>query len=264
MYAAKNPSPVVTTVPLSFLDPVTTTADKKAKPKPLQRRKSLNPRLMAPPGLESLENREMVAVRQQMQADITAGCGAPNTYKIWDINDEQLFFASEDSSCLCRWTCGPNRKFSLSVFTTEEDEVLNFHRSTCRCDCCCCLDCYLCLQKLYVVDCLGRTLGAVKQTFSIFNSKFDVVDHDDNVLLKIIGPYCPCRCCAEISFTIYNKTGERKVGRIQKKWGGERTDNINVDHEYFDVTFPGKLDIVDKALIIGAAFLISFMYFEMS
>ena len=71
MYAAKNPSPVVTTVPLSFLDPVTTTADKKAKPKPLQRRKSLNPRLMAPPGLESLENREMVAVRQQMQADIT-------------------------------------------------------------------------------------------------------------------------------------------------------------------------------------------------
>ena len=71
MYAAKNPSPVVTTVPLSFLDPVTTTADKKTKPKPLQRRKSLNPRLMAPPGLESLENREMVAVRQQMQADIS-------------------------------------------------------------------------------------------------------------------------------------------------------------------------------------------------
>ena len=33
-----------------------------------------------------------------------------------------------------------------------------------------------------------------------------------------------------------NKTGERQIGRIQKKWGGDRTDNVNVDHEYFDVT----------------------------
>ncbi|KAH3813007.1 hypothetical protein DPMN_141453 [Dreissena polymorpha] len=68
-----------------------------------------------------------------------------------------------ESGCLCRWACGPARQFSLDVFSTEDDLVLNFHRTACRCDCCCCLDCFLCLQKLYVVDCLGRTLGAVKQ-----------------------------------------------------------------------------------------------------
>ncbi|XP_052216048.1 phospholipid scramblase 3-like [Dreissena polymorpha] len=230
----------------------------------LQRKISLNPRVMTPPGLEVLSNKAMVAIRQQMEMDIKGGCGTPNTYKIWDTNDEQMFFASEESGCLCRWACGPARQFSLDVFSTEDDLVLNFHRTACRCDCCCCLDCFLCLQKLYVVDCLGRTLGAVKQKFSVFSAKFDIVDHDNNVLFKVLGPCCPCRCATELFFQILNKTGERQLGRIQKKWGGDRTDNVNVDHEYFDVTFPPKLDGVDKALIIGAAFLVNFMYLEMS
>lgn len=41
------------------------------KPKPkLQRRKSLNPRMMTPPGLEILDNKALLAVRQQMEMDI--------------------------------------------------------------------------------------------------------------------------------------------------------------------------------------------------
>jgi len=42
----------------------------KVKP-PLVRTKSLNPRLMPPPGLEALENQELLVVRQQMEMDIT-------------------------------------------------------------------------------------------------------------------------------------------------------------------------------------------------
>lgn len=26
---------------------------------------------------------------------LTAGCGAPNTYKVWDENEEELFYALE-------------------------------------------------------------------------------------------------------------------------------------------------------------------------
>ncbi|XP_045201851.2 phospholipid scramblase 3-like [Mercenaria mercenaria] len=246
---------------------ITTEPQATGPPKPkakLQRRKSLNPRVMTPPGLEVLDNIQLLAIRQQMDMDIQGGCGAPNTYRIWDDNDEQIFFATEESGCLCRWACGPARQFSLDVFSASDDQVLNFHRTCCRCDCCCCFDSFMCLQKLYVVDCLGRTLGAVKQKFSIFNAKFDIVDHDNNVLFKLLGPCCPCRCATEIYFQILNKTGERQIGRVQKKWGGDRTDNINVDHEYFDVTFPAKLDSVDKGLILGAAFLVNCMYLEMS
>ncbi|WAR28132.1 PLS3-like protein [Mya arenaria] len=220
-----NGSASVKATPSATSAAITTTV--KPKPK-LERRKSLNPRVMTPPGLEVLNNSGMLAVRQQIEMDIHGGCGAPNTYKIWDINDEQVFFATEESGCLCRWTCGPARRFSLDVYSTQDDQVLNFHR------------------------------------FSIFNAKFDIVDHDNNVLFKVLGSFCPCRCATEIYFQVFNKTGERQIGRIQKKWGGDRGDNVNVDHEYFDVTFPPKLDSVDKALILGAAFLVNVMYMEMS
>lgn len=70
---------VVITQPSSLASPVlfgsTVTAPLEGngalKPKPrLQRRKSLNPRMMTPPGLEILDNMALLAVRQQMEMDI--------------------------------------------------------------------------------------------------------------------------------------------------------------------------------------------------
>lgn len=56
------PGIVVTTQP-------TATGPPKRKAK-LVRRKSLNPRVMAPPGVEALDNLPMIAIRQQMDLDI--------------------------------------------------------------------------------------------------------------------------------------------------------------------------------------------------
>ncbi|KAK3581676.1 hypothetical protein CHS0354_022603, partial [Potamilus streckersoni] len=230
---------------------VVSTQPIRQPPRPLLRRKSLNPRVMAPPGLEVLDSKEQVIIRQQMDIDLQGAIGSPNTYRIWDISDEQLFFVAESSSCMCRWLCGPNRRLVLDFFTPLGDPILTIKRLGCRCDFCCILDCCLCLQKIYIQDGLGRCLGAVKQRCSIFRAKFDIVDHDNNVLFKIFGPMCALRCCTDLSLGIYDKDGERQIGRIQKKWGGARNDDINVDHEYFDITFPKRLEPVDKACIIG-------------
>ena len=56
--------------------PMTGNVTLKPKP-PLVRRKSLNPRVMTPPGLEILANRGLLAVRQQMETDIK---GTLNTF----------------------------------------------------------------------------------------------------------------------------------------------------------------------------------------
>lgn len=53
---------VITTAPVA-------TGPPKPKPK-LVRRKSLNPRVMTPPGLEVLDNIQLLAIRQQMEMDI--------------------------------------------------------------------------------------------------------------------------------------------------------------------------------------------------
>ncbi|KAJ8310726.1 hypothetical protein KUTeg_012591 [Tegillarca granosa] len=166
------------------------------------RRKSVNPKIDPPPGLEGINDKGFVYVRQQMDMDLKGGCGSANTYKIWDENEEELFYVLEDATCCCRWFCGPNRQFRLDFFTPQDDLVFSLHRKCCRCDWCCCLDCFMCNHKVYVVDCLSRTLGSIRQKFSICRSKFDVVDSQGNIVAKILGPICPCRCCTEITFEV--------------------------------------------------------------
>ncbi|KAK3094460.1 hypothetical protein FSP39_002000 [Pinctada imbricata] len=220
------------------------------------RRKSVIPKLDPPPGMEGLNDKGFVYVKQQMESDLRGGCGTPNTYKIMNENEEELFYVLEDATCCCRWSCGPQRRFRLDFFTPQDDLVFTLDRNCCRCDCCCCLDCFLCNNKVYVTDCTNRTLGSIKQKFGIFSGKFDVLDYDGNMVAKIYGPCCVFRCCTEISFEIYDKNGEEKIGSINKKWEGEQDSSINVDHEYFDITFPEKMDPIDKMLIIGGAFLV--------
>ncbi|XP_062620385.1 phospholipid scramblase 1-like [Saccostrea cucullata] len=228
------------------------------------RRKSINPRLDPPPGLEGLNDKGFIYVRQQMESDLRGGCGATNTYKIWNEREEELFYVLEDASCICRWFCGPHRQFRLDFFTPQDDLVFTLYRKSCRCDWCCCLDCVLCNHKVYVVDCLNRTLGSIKQKFGVCQGNFEVMDNDGETIAKIFGPCCIFRCCTEISFEIWDKIGEEKLGSINKKWEGEQEDGINVDHEYFDINFPEKMNSIEKMLIIGGAFLIDYMYFEMS
>ena len=83
-----------------------------------------------------------------------------------------MWFVTE-SSCICRWACGPNRQFRLEFFSPQDDLVFALHRTCCRCDWCCCLDCFMCVHKTYVVDCLGRTLGSVKQRLALVFTPFD-------------------------------------------------------------------------------------------
>lgn len=66
MRMAEGPKP---TCPVVITTAPTPTGPPKPKPK-LVRRKSLNPRVMAPPGLEVLDNVPMLAIRQQMDMDI--------------------------------------------------------------------------------------------------------------------------------------------------------------------------------------------------
>ena len=48
-----------------------------------------------------------------------AKCGSGNTYSVRDVYGEPLFHAVEENNCLCRWFCGPQRKFDLKVFDNE-------------------------------------------------------------------------------------------------------------------------------------------------
>ena len=55
--------------------------------------------------------------------------------------------------------------------------------------------------------------------------------------------------------------GETEVGRISKQWTGLLKEAFT-DADNFGISFPMDLDVRCKATLIGAVFLIDYMFFE--
>lgn len=55
--------------------------------------------------------------------------------------------------------------------------------------------------------------------------------------------------------------GQNQVGRISKQWTGLVKEAFT-DADNFGITFPMDLDVKMKAVVLGACFLIDFMFFE--
>lgn len=62
-------------------------------------------------------------------------------------------------------------------------------------------------------------------------------------------------------FEVLSRDEESIVGQISKQWGGFLQEGFS-DADNFGVSFPMDLDVKVKALLLGAVFLIDFMYFE--
>ncbi|CAD5111491.1 DgyrCDS799 [Dimorphilus gyrociliatus] len=194
------------------------------------------------PGLSELaflQDVDLVRIEQQMPFDLKAGCGAGNTYNIYDRNHERILYAVEDANCFCRWTCGPHRMFHITVYLPDDTPVLHFDRSCCRCDWCCCFNCCLCQHSLEIRDTHGWILGRVRERFHIFNLKLTVEDPEEEIFMRVRGSCCACRCCTDMHFDIINDTGVKEVGYISKKYLAKEVKEgkrrINVSHEYCEM-----------------------------
>lgn len=63
-----------------------------------------------------------------------------------------------------------------------------------------------------------------------------------------------------LSLQIFDMKGH-EVGKISKQWSGLGREAFT-DADNFGVSFPLELDVKVKAVILGAVFLIDFMFFE--
>ena len=102
----------------------------------------------------------------------------------------------------------------------------------------------------------------MKQKWSTWKPKFDVKDEFGNVVLKIKGPCCTTAVCGgNVEFRVMSKDGFTEVGKISKKWA-DVVQEAFTDADIFGISFPVVLDVKVKATLLGAVFLIDFMYFE--
>ncbi|KAM5215236.1 phospholipid scramblase 3 isoform 3-T4 [Hipposideros larvatus] len=107
----------------------------------------------------------------------------------------------------------------------------------------------------------GTTIGHVLQTWHPFLPKFSIQDADRHTVLRVVGPCWTCGCGTDTNFEVKTPDESRSVGRISKQWGGLLREALT-DADDFGLQFPMDLDVKVKAVLLGATFLIDYMFFE--
>ncbi|KAM4894927.1 phospholipid scramblase 1-like isoform 1-T4 [Sylvia borin] len=213
-----------------------------------------------PPGLEYLTQIDQILIHQQLELlEIVTGFETNNKYELKNSLGQRVYFAAEDTDCLTRNCCGSARPFTMRIIDNLGREVITLQRPL-RCASCCCP---CCLQELEVQSPPGTTVGYVVQNWHPCLPKFTIQDEKKTDVLKITGPCIVCRCCEDVNFEVQSLDETCAVGRISKKWTG-LVQEMFTDTDNFGVSFPMDLDVKMKAVMIGACFLIDFMFFEYS
>jgi hypothetical protein len=197
--------------------------------------------------VEKLEAVNDLVVRQRKElTEIITGFETKNTYSIEDVHGQQLYVAAEASgSIVIRILLRSLRPFIIGIFSgTNDTMLLKITRS---------FRWYF--HHVEVKDHQDQSLGVIERQFSMLNRKYLVsqgVGREDYYIeSSILSPW---------TFYIKNSDGVEQ-GKITKKWGGLVKETIS-NADDFGVTWPAKWDKSLKSLVLGAVFLIDFIYFE--
>ncbi|XP_067310376.1 phospholipid scramblase 1 isoform X3 [Pseudorasbora parva] len=216
--------------------------------------------LGCPPGLEYLTQVDQLLVHQKVELmEVLMGWETKNQYVVKNSLGQQVFFVAEESDFCTRMLCGSVRSFLLHIQNNMGQEVMTLSRPL-NCGSCC-FPC--CLQELEVQSPPGSPIGYVMQSWHPFLPKFTIQNERKEPVLKIVGPFCDCKCCSDVIFEVMSLDESSAIGRISKQWTGFEAEAFT-DADNFGLQFPMDLDVKIKAVLLGACFLIDFMYFEHS
>ncbi|XP_067851126.1 phospholipid scramblase 1-like isoform X2 [Heptranchias perlo] len=211
-----------------------------------------------PPGLEHLLQIDQLLVHQQVELmEVVLGIETNNKYEIKNKLGQQIYFANEKSKSCSKLLCGRRRPFKIHIVDNMGTEVIRLRRplrcGTCWCPCC--------LQKLEVQAPPGERIGYIVQKWNSCSPKFIIQDENKDAVLKIRGPLCLSGCGCAVNFKIESLELSQKVGKISKE-RSNLTKEAFTDADNFVIKFPMDLDVKVKAILLGACFLIDYMYFE--
>ncbi|XP_038672381.1 phospholipid scramblase 2-like isoform X2 [Scyliorhinus canicula] len=197
-------------------------------------------------------------IRQQLElVEALLGFEMNNKYEVKNKIGQQIYFAAESSNVCCKLICGSRRSLKIHIMDNMGTEVIRMRRPV-RCTSCWCP---CCLQKLEVQAPPGEPIGYIVQKWHPCLLKFVIQDENKAAVLKIRGPCCLSSCGHSINFKIKNLDESKTIGKIAKNWSGMLTE-VLTDVDNFVVDFPMTLDVRIKTTLLGACFLIDFMYFE--
>ncbi|ESP03662.1 hypothetical protein LOTGIDRAFT_137014 [Lottia gigantea] len=212
-----------------------------------------------PAGLAYLASLGEVRVHQILELlEVVTGFERNNRYRICNEGEQQFMFAKEDTDCMTRQCCGTARPFTMNITDNMEQPLIQLHRPF-RCQGSCLWCCYL--QEMEIQSPPGNKVGEVKEVWTCWTPKYNVFDATGTHIFTIVGDCCYCKCCADVVFRVLEgDEGGQEVGQIVKHWGGCR--EVFGGANDFSLRFNPQMDLMKKAILFGATFLIDFNYFE--
>jgi hypothetical protein len=219
-----------------------------------------------PVGLEYLSNIDQLLIHQQIEIfEALTGIETNNRYQIKNTLGQQVYFAGEESGSCMRQCCGPQRSFTMHITDNFGEEVIRVRRDfKCVCGCNCCAGLSCCSMEIAVEAPVGQIIGFVRQMRSCMQPIYAIQDAQSQTLLVIHGPSCICPGPCDVGdqeFVVIAPDSGQEIGKISKQWAGFAQEYFT-DADNFGVSFPQDMDVRVKATLVGAVFLIDFMFFE--
>ncbi len=199
--------------------------------------------------LQTFQDSHALKIQQCKEwGEILTGFETRNRYRIMDSWGNQLFDAEEVSgsifTLLSRLMLNWLRPFTITIYSENGEELFSLKRPF-----------RFYFHQVMICKPNGAILGKVTRRFTLLRRNYSVTDKADRDVFSLIGPiFRPW------TFLIHHNHNE--AGKIVKKWSGLAKEAFT-DADDFGIHFPKEISTEQKALLLGAVFLIDFVHFEM-
>jgi uncharacterized protein YxjI len=186
----------------------------------------------------------LVISQKKEWGEILTGFETKNKYIVLDSTGRELYMAVEEGgSVLFRWFLRALRPFEINVRRLDHQLVIRVVRPF-----------RFFFHELNVYGAGGNLMGTIKREFALLRRIYSVFDPNGAQIFQLFGPiFHP--------WTFEIRDDSKAYGQITKKWSGILKESFS-DADNFGVTFPSDWSNEQKALFLGAVFLIDFVHFE--
>jgi uncharacterized protein YxjI len=200
--------------------------------------------------LQNLAQANALVIRQQKEwGEILTGFETKNRYEVMDRQSNPLIEALEEGdgvmAMITRLFLKALRPFKMHLFSPGGTGLFTLTRPF-----------RFYFHELDVCQSNGAPLGKIKRRFAMLRRIYSVIDRNGNEIFELFGPLLH-------PWTFQIKKGGQELGKITKKWSGLVKESFT-DADNFGITFPSGIDLSQKAVLLGAVFLIDFVHFENS
>lgn len=193
---------------------------------------------------------QLVIHQKKEWTEILAGFEGKNRYTVLDSFGNELYSAVETGgSLLARWFLRAWRPFTIEILDRVGQRLLRVERPF-----------RFYYHEASIEDANGRRLGTLRRELSLLRRIYHVDTAESaggaHGSFSLYGPLLK-------PWTFEIRRGGVAVGTIRKKWSGLLKESFS-DADNFGIEFDPSFTTDEKALFLGALFLIDFVHFENS